>query len=261
VPYILLSDIETILENQYSVRYKETLLENMGHITKPQSSIQEQIKQIASQAQTILEEQTLVYKETMQQLQEDYAGQLQTIQDEYEGKLQQLQIVQHTDQLRDMNAQLEHYKGLLQEQQEYTHQSQQKIQELESRQKELQTQNEQLKQEVLASKKALGIELQKEQSRIQTKTEALQKLLIKKQELETNRKDPSQQNYNDMPVPELFKRVHVFMLQNGLKKAPVPAQLLYDEFGKQNIQKLIVKSYLLATGSNLTIGHHKTLKN
>lgn len=60
--------------------------------------------------------------------------------------------------------------------------------------------------------------------------------------------------YSGMKDDELYSEVKKFLRNREIQRRPVAKQELYDEFGAENIKKLIVKSYLIQTGKGVTIG-------
>lgn len=60
--------------------------------------------------------------------------------------------------------------------------------------------------------------------------------------------------YSYMDVDALYDRVKIFLDSQGVKKNIINRGLLDTEFGKDNIQKLIKKSYLILIGKGVTMG-------
>ena len=64
-------------------------------------------------------------------------------------------------------------------------------------------------------------------------------------------------SYESMDIDSLYKEVEKYMLELGVSKAPVDKKLLEERFGKQNISRLIIKSYIISIGKRVTIGYGK----
>lgn len=61
--------------------------------------------------------------------------------------------------------------------------------------------------------------------------------------------------YSSMSIDALYDKVKTFMYKNGLRHQPVNPKLLTDEFGKDNIQKLINRgSLIILKGKGVTTG-------
>ena len=64
-------------------------------------------------------------------------------------------------------------------------------------------------------------------------------------------------SYESMDIDSLYKEVEKYMLELGVSRAPVDKKLLEERFGKQNISRLIIKSYIISIGKRVTIGYGK----
>lgn len=62
------------------------------------------------------------------------------------------------------------------------------------------------------------------------------------------------EKYAQLTDSRLMEYVSRFLQKNGVSKKPVDRKLLDAEFGSQNIQKLIKKSYLVSIGHGITLG-------
>lgn len=60
--------------------------------------------------------------------------------------------------------------------------------------------------------------------------------------------------YNSLDTDALYDEVRKFMNTHNVGKRIVDVKILENEFGKANIKKLILKSYLISVGKGVTIG-------
>lgn len=60
--------------------------------------------------------------------------------------------------------------------------------------------------------------------------------------------------YDTMEIESLYTEVRKFMSSLGVSRSIVDTKTLDDKFGKHNIRKLILKSYLISIGKGVTIG-------
>lgn len=60
--------------------------------------------------------------------------------------------------------------------------------------------------------------------------------------------------YDTMEIEALYTEVRKFMSSLGVSRSIVDTKTLDDKFGKHNIRKLILKSYLISIGKGVTIG-------
>lgn len=60
--------------------------------------------------------------------------------------------------------------------------------------------------------------------------------------------------YTVMKDEELYKYVKAFLIKHGVKQKPVDIEIVNNEFGALNIQKLIKKCHLIKTGKGVTVG-------
>ena len=63
--------------------------------------------------------------------------------------------------------------------------------------------------------------------------------------VETKKSSIDKTMYSEMSSEVLMKYVKRFMLGNGIEKHGISSELLCDEFGTDNIQRLLIKSYLI----------------
>lgn len=75
-----------------------------------------------------------------------------------------------------------------------------------------------------------------------------------KNSLPQKRKLTRHEKYAQLTDARLMEYVTRFLQKNGVSKKPVDRKLLDTEFGQQNIQKLIKKSYLISIGRGITLG-------
>lgn len=52
-------------------------------------------------------------------------------------------------------------------------------------------------------------------------------------------------NYSSLEISKLYNFVAVFMKRNGVKSSGIRKSVLVEEFGADNIKRLITKSYLI----------------
>jgi len=60
--------------------------------------------------------------------------------------------------------------------------------------------------------------------------------------------------YSRMTTEELYIEIKKFLESMGVRKITVDKKLLEEEFGAENIRKMILKSYLISIGNKVTIG-------
>ena len=60
--------------------------------------------------------------------------------------------------------------------------------------------------------------------------------------------------YSGMEIDELYKYVKSFLIKNNVKSSAIDKSILDKNFGAANINKLIMKSYLILLGKKVTIG-------
>lgn len=60
--------------------------------------------------------------------------------------------------------------------------------------------------------------------------------------------------YSKMEIKELYKEVRKYMEDRGVRKGVIDLAELENKFGKNNIRKLILKSYLILVGKGVTVG-------
>lgn len=60
--------------------------------------------------------------------------------------------------------------------------------------------------------------------------------------------------YTVMNINALYKTVHQYMIEKGVRQKPIDIKDLNDKFGPLNIKKLIVKQYLIKTKKGVTVG-------
>lgn len=63
-----------------------------------------------------------------------------------------------------------------------------------------------------------------------------------------------EQMYSNMEIDALYNEVKKYLSSRGVKKVAISKEELEKEFGKSNISKLIIKSYLILIGKGVTIG-------
>lgn len=63
--------------------------------------------------------------------------------------------------------------------------------------------------------------------------------------------------YSSLSLDKLYTLVVDYLKKTGVQKSTVARSILNEEFGTSNINKLIVKSYLVPLGNTVTIGHVK----
>ena len=61
--------------------------------------------------------------------------------------------------------------------------------------------------------------------------------------------------YSSLDIQSLFAEVKKFAQQRGLSRQIIDRKLLEDNFGKANINRLILKSYLISINKGVTFGY------
>ena len=62
------------------------------------------------------------------------------------------------------------------------------------------------------------------------------------------------ERYSQLDTDALYDEVRKFLKKHNVEKKIVDIKILEDEFGKPNIKKLILKSYLISIGKGVTVG-------
>lgn len=60
--------------------------------------------------------------------------------------------------------------------------------------------------------------------------------------------------YSEMTDESLYNHIKTFLIKSGVSKAPVDLKICIDKFGKDNIRKMLDKSYIVKIGNGVTIG-------
>lgn len=74
------------------------------------------------------------------------------------------------------------------------------------------------------------------------------------QRLEPNYNQSKIDLYSSMDEKALYREVRKFLEERNVRKAPVERSVVEKEFGKENIDKLIKRGYLVCIGRGITIG-------
>ena len=69
-----------------------------------------------------------------------------------------------------------------------------------------------------------------------------------------NDEKESKIDYSSLDIDSLYKEVRNFLKANNIEHNIVDVKVLESRFGKSNIKKLIIKSYLISIGKGVTIG-------
>ena len=69
-----------------------------------------------------------------------------------------------------------------------------------------------------------------------------------------NAKVNKEEQYNSLDIDTLYTKVVEFMMAHEVSKSAIDRNILDTEFGVLNINKLIMKSYLISMGKKVTIG-------
>lgn len=89
-------------------------------------------------------------------------------------------------------------------------------------------------------------------------TETAKPALKKAHKLNTqpkvNAKVNKEEQYNSLDIDTLYTKVVEFMMAHEVSKSAIDRSILDAEFGVLNINKLIMKSYLISMGKKVTIG-------
>ena len=106
--------------------------------------------------------------------------------------------------------------------------------------------------EKLREEKLAQLRENKRKEIIEKKKKEMLNEKIKQASLE---KDKNNVNlYDTMEIEALYSEVRKFMSSLGVNRSIVDTKTLEDKFGKQNIKKLILKSYLISIGKGVTVG-------
>ena len=106
--------------------------------------------------------------------------------------------------------------------------------------------------EKLREEKLAQLRENKRKELIEKKKKEMLNEKIKQASLE---KDKNNVNlYDTMEIEALYSEVRKFMSSLGVNRSIVDTKTLEDKFGKQNIKKLILKSYLISIGKGVTVG-------
>ena len=90
--------------------------------------------------------------------------------------------------------------------------------------------------------------------------EKIQKLLDEKKRREniknsiSNSTENKAEKYSLMDIDALYNEVRKFLKVHNVEHRIISTKILEDEFGKDNIRKLIIKSYLISIGKGVTVG-------
>lgn len=68
------------------------------------------------------------------------------------------------------------------------------------------------------------------------------------------KKSPPSNKYDGLEIDALYEAVKVFLKKHNIERKLIDKKVLEDEFGEQNIHKLIIKSYLISMKKGVTIG-------
>ena len=85
------------------------------------------------------------------------------------------------------------------------------------------------------------------------KLRAIRNKQLKEQESKNNENNP--EKYNGLDDIALLAEVKLFAKKNGLLKKRINKNMLNDRFGKENIKRLIDRSYLISIGKDITFGN------
>lgn len=68
------------------------------------------------------------------------------------------------------------------------------------------------------------------------------------------RQPTKEEQYGSLDIDTLYSKVVEFLVTHGVSKSAIDKSILDNEFGVANINKLIMKSYLISMGKKVTIG-------
>ena len=88
----------------------------------------------------------------------------------------------------------------------------------------------------------------------ETAKPAVQKAHKPNTQPKVNVKVNKEEQYNSLDIDTLYTKVVEFMMIHGVSKSAIDKSVLDTEFGVLNINKLIMKSYLISMGKKVTIG-------
>lgn len=88
----------------------------------------------------------------------------------------------------------------------------------------------------------------------ETAKPAVQKAHKTSTQPKVNAKVNKEEQYNSLDIDTLYTKVVEFMMAHEVSKSAIDRNILDTEFGVLNINKLIMKSYLISMGKKVTIG-------
>lgn len=230
---------EKTLEDE---RVKEGLLEKQKDLER-----QLEIAQIELARKEEIEKELIKQRKLEQQRAEQDRQERERIEHE---RVAQQQII---EQQRIENERIEHQRELDNKRFEQQQAEQRRTQQIDEQHRIKQQNNERqiLEQRHDENKRIL------EQKRIeQEKFEKLEQLK-KLKEQQNIRVDSNniEDYYNKLDIDALYKEVRSYAEQSGLANQVVDRIILDKKFGKLNISKLVIKSYLISIGKGVTFGN------
>lgn len=76
----------------------------------------------------------------------------------------------------------------------------------------------------------------------------------KQLELVRRKESEKYERYDSLDIDALYKEVRVFLKVHNIEKSIIDTKLLENEFGKNNVKKLLLKAYLIQLGKGVTVG-------
>lgn len=133
-----------------------------------------------------------------------------------------------------------------------------------AKEREQQEAEERIKRKLEAQKqKELEEALKKEKIRLILEQRKKQEEEARRKQIEAaKKKEPTPvakeydayEKYSKLDIEALYTEIRGFLKKHNVEKKVVDIRILEDEFGKANIKKLIVKSYLISIGKGVTVG-------
>lgn len=112
----------------------------------------------------------------------------------------------------------------------------------------------------IVAENKLNQQMKQKQEQLEELREQKRKELVdkKRRELEAKAAKKVQEEpvniYDTLEIDALYIEVRKYMEKSGVNKSIVAVKYLNDKFGRHNIKKLILKSYLISIGKGVTIG-------
>ena len=86
------------------------------------------------------------------------------------------------------------------------------------------------------------------------KEKAVKRVIEENRQLESCKPVDSSEIYNSLDIDALYSEVRKFLKSKNIDKKVIDIAILESKFGKDNIRKLLLKSYLISIGKGVTVG-------